>query len=222
MYDADYVLWEEGYYVQIGKQVAGKWLGTWITVTGTISALGILNSTLCTTSRALAGCAEFGYLPSFLARVHHCFKTPYFAILFNCLCIIGMVATGLDFASVAELSMFMYCVTVLIELAALFALRSKEPDLPRPYRIPLDGWKLVVFVLLPPALCCFLLMVLSKSLTWLFGGIVVLLGALIWFPFKYFNQARLDKERGDDFDAIAMEDTGQGEEEGEEVGVVMI
>lgn len=63
-YAPDYDEWNDGYFGTVGELVGGHWLKVWITIAGAVSALGLLNSTMCTTSRALArydSCEFFDY-----------------------------------------------------------------------------------------------------------------------------------------------------------------
>eukprot|EP00514_Thraustochytrium_sp_LLF1b_P008320 CAMPEP_0184538928 /NCGR_PEP_ID=MMETSP0198_2-20121128/17858_1 /TAXON_ID=1112570 /ORGANISM="Thraustochytrium sp., Strain LLF1b" /LENGTH=398 /DNA_ID=CAMNT_0026932417 /DNA_START=305 /DNA_END=1498 /DNA_ORIENTATION=- len=102
----DYELWEDGLFVEIGDLVGGFWLKLLVLVAGTVSSAGQLNSTICTSSRALACMAGFGYVPRRLSRIHPKYGTPLMAIFINSSSIILMVLTGLDFESIAELSMW--------------------------------------------------------------------------------------------------------------------
>ena len=84
--------------------------------------------------------------------------------------------------------MFFYSLTILVLCAAFVRLRRAAPFLARPYRIPLDGWKLVVFVALPPSACAVLLIAFSNLLTWVMGMSFVALCMISWFPYKRWVQ----------------------------------
>lgn len=108
-YAPDYSLWEDGYFVTVGRIITqSDWLAIWITVSGTISGLGLLNSTVCTTARTIASTASCGFIPSAFAKIHPRFGTPHISVITNCLVIILLTLTQLDFESIAQVSCFNY------------------------------------------------------------------------------------------------------------------
>ncbi|GBG33857.1 Amino acid-polyamine transporter, putative [Hondaea fermentalgiana] len=178
----DYSAWEDGHFVTIGELIGGKFLKIFVLVAGCVSSLGLLNSTMCTSSRALACIAGFGYAPKSLARIHPKYGTPIVAIMINSVSIIGMIATGLDFEAIAQLSMWLYALTLAFEFFALMLLRSQEPELERPYRIPLGYWSLWLMCSMPLG-CCVALMLLSEPRTWAICGCILLFGAVMLIPY---------------------------------------
>lgn len=81
---------------------------------------------------------EFGrvkFAPALLGKVHTRFRTPANALFVNML--IGIVAllTGKT-AEIITLSVFGALTLYIISMVALLQLRKKEPDLPRPFRVP--------------------------------------------------------------------------------------
>jgi amino acid transporter len=59
------------------------------------------------------------------------------------------------FQSLVVVDVFVYSLALLLEFAALIALRIKRPDLPRPFKIP-GGWAgIAVVVLFPLLIICF-------------------------------------------------------------------
>lgn len=81
---------------------------------------------------------EFGrvkFAPAFLGKVHPRFQTPANALLINMG--IGIVAllTGKT-SEIITLSVFGALTLYIISMIALLKLRKKEPDLPRPFKVP--------------------------------------------------------------------------------------
>ena len=82
---------------------------------------------------------EFGrvkFAPVFLGKVHSRFKTPANALLINMA--IGIIAllTGKT-SEIITISVFGALTLYIISMVALLKLRKTEPDLPRPFRVPL-------------------------------------------------------------------------------------
>ena len=73
-------------------------------------------------------------LPGVFAKVHPRTGAPWVAIT---VCALGWAAClGLDFERLVTIDILLSGASVLLEFAALVALRYREPDLPRPFRVP--------------------------------------------------------------------------------------
>lgn len=162
--------WKEGYFPQIGAKIGGEWLGTWLTAAGLVSAAGLFNALLCTSSRVPYAMALSGTLPAPLAKVHPRYATPWVAILVNSVGVSLLIP--FSFQELVQVDMFLYALALIFEFAALVWLRVKQPGMARPYRIPF-GTGGVIAISLPPAALCFISMALANNPTkWVsLGGI---------------------------------------------------
>lgn len=79
---------------------------------------------------------KVGFAPSFLGRVHPKFKTPANALLVNMGLGIIALLTGRT-GEIITLSVFGALTLYVISMVALLRLRKKEPDLERPFKVPL-------------------------------------------------------------------------------------
>ena len=174
----DWSHWREGSFPRIGAQIGGPWLGLWLTLAGLISAAGMFNALLCTSSRVPYALAKRGMLPDSFARLHSIYGTPWYAILFNILAVSALIP--FSFRELIELDMFLYAAALILEFCALFQLRLKKPDMPRPYRIPF-GMVGVAALSLPPICLCFLSIGISNLTTKLAGMAVLIIGIFIYF-----------------------------------------
>ena len=82
---------------------------------------------------------EFGrvrFAPAFLGKIHTRFKTPSNALLINM--VIGIIAllTGKT-AEIITISVFGALTLYIISMIALLRLRKKEPNLERPFKVPM-------------------------------------------------------------------------------------
>jgi len=82
---------------------------------------------------------EFGrvrFAPAFLGKIHTRFKTPSNALLINM--VIGIIAllTGKT-AEIITISVFGALTLYIISMIALLQLRKKEPNLERPFKVPM-------------------------------------------------------------------------------------
>ncbi|MBA4394829.1 MAG: hypothetical protein C0407_14860 [Desulfobacca sp.] len=175
--DTNWSLWRVGFFPKIAAQIGGPWLGLWMTLAGLISAAGMFNALLCTSSRIPYALAKRGMLPGPLAQIHPAYGTPRYAIIINILGVAALIP--FSFQELIELDMFLYAAALFLEFCALFRLRLKKPDMPRPYRIPV-GMAGIVGISIPPVLLCLLSIGLSNKLTKVAGIVVLILGVLFY------------------------------------------
>ena len=141
--------WETGSWVDIAATIAGRGIAVAVMIGGMISSLSMFNALVLSYSRLPVALAEDGFLPKIFARKHRKTQAPWFSIL---VCASAWAAClGFGFVRLLILDALLYGLSLLLEFAALVALRIKEPDLPRPYRVPggLFGAVLVGAISLP-------------------------------------------------------------------------
>ncbi len=158
----DWSNWKEGYFPKVAAEAGGAWLGVWLTIAGLVSAMGLLNALLCTSSRVPYAMAELGTLPRILATLHPRHATPCVAILVNSIGVVCLIP--FSFKDLVQVDMFLYALALILEFAALVWLRVRRPAMPRPYRVPL-GLPGVIALSLPPVALCLLSISLADALT---------------------------------------------------------
>jgi hypothetical protein len=67
-------------------------------------------------------------------RVHDTYRTPHRAIIVQGIVAIGLVAVLRSFPSILDYTTFAIVLATMADTAALYALRSREPAMARPYR----------------------------------------------------------------------------------------
>lgn len=107
-----------------------------ITIGGIFAALAALNSTIFSSSHVSFAMGRTGFLPKFLAKIHHKNRTPYVAIIISSVFILAIVAflPLRDVAAMVDL-LFIFLFSQLH--IAMIALRKKLPDKERPFKMPL-------------------------------------------------------------------------------------
>ena len=134
-------------------------------------------------ARLLYGMAEDGALPSRLAKIHRTRKTPHVATLVVAVAAI-MVIVGLErIEVVANLTNFVMLVTFAIVNAAAIVLRYREPDAPRPFKVPLAVGRMPVIPLLGAATSVFMLSYVGAT-AMIAGVLVTLSGVVFAFLFR--------------------------------------
>jgi APA family basic amino acid/polyamine antiporter len=98
-----------------------------------VSLLGALNSFVIMTPRIPMAIAEDGLLPASLARIHRG-GTPVVALIGSSLISLAFIWTGV-FNRILAIAATYFVLQYTVSFAAIFVLRRREPDLPRPYRV---------------------------------------------------------------------------------------
>jgi APA family basic amino acid/polyamine antiporter len=103
------------------------------------------NAGLMGISRLAFNMSSHRQLPATLSRIHHRFRTPYFAIILFCLIAILLLTPGFFieefFADLGALYVFGSLLCFALAHAAILALRAKQPDLTRPFKL---GWNIKI------------------------------------------------------------------------------
>ncbi len=126
-------IWATGSWADIASIVAGPWLGVAVVAAAMISTFGTFNSLVMSYSRLPVAMAEDGHLPQVFARKLKN-GAPWVAIL-----VLGLAwgaSLGLSFAKLVMLDILLYGASLVLEFLALAMLRIREPNLPRPFRVP--------------------------------------------------------------------------------------
>jgi amino acid transporter len=141
--------WETGSWADIAGLLGGPLLRIGVVVGGMISAFGMFNALVMSYSRLPLAMAQDGMLPSIFGRLQRRSRAPWVAIL---ACAIGWaLCLGLGFARLVTLDILLYGLSLMLEFAALAVLRFREPNLPRPFRVP-GGLFGAIAVGIPPML----------------------------------------------------------------------
>jgi len=141
--------WETGSWADIAGLLGGPLLRIGVVLGGMISAFGMFNALVMSYSRLPLAMAQDGMLPSIFGKLQRRSRAPWVAIL---ACAIGWaLCLGLGFARLVTLDILLYGLSLMLEFAALAVLRFREPNLPRPFRVP-GGLFGAIAVGIPPML----------------------------------------------------------------------
>ena len=125
--------WDTGAWVDVARVFGGAPLAIAVVLGGMVSAFGMFNALCLSYSRLPAVLANDGYLPRvFTRRLAH--GTPWVAVL--ACSAVWTLSLGLSFERLVSLDILLYGTSLVLEFVALVVLRVREPDLPRPFRIP--------------------------------------------------------------------------------------
>ncbi|HLZ86911.1 MAG TPA: APC family permease, partial [Puia sp.] len=144
-----------GGFPVLGELIGGHWLGMLIAAGGMASTLGLYSAVLLSVSRVPQVMADDQLLPTRLCSLHPRFNTPYISIIASS--IIVSILVLFTFSDLIVMDIILYGAGLSLEFIALLLLRIKEPDRPRPFRIPLGRIGLALMILLPIGIYTFAL-----------------------------------------------------------------
>jgi amino acid transporter len=139
--------WETGSWVTFARLLGGERLAVFMTAAGMVAALSTFNTLVMALSRLPYAMARDGFLPKVFA-IENARGAPWVAIVVCAT--FWALATVLGFEATVMLDVLLTGLSILLEFAALIALRIKEPNLARPFRVR-GGYAGVILLSLPPA-----------------------------------------------------------------------
>jgi amino acid transporter len=117
-----------------GKIFGFEWLRFPIVLGGMMSAFGMFNALVMSYSRLPLAMARDGMLPKFFCKMSARTQAPWVAILFCATC--WALCLGLGFKRLVTLDIMLYGISLMLEFVTLVALRIREPELKRQFRVP--------------------------------------------------------------------------------------
>jgi APA family basic amino acid/polyamine antiporter len=151
-----------------------------------ISTFGCNNGLILSGSRLFQSMAKEGLFfksAAFINKNHVPSKALWFqAIWASVLCLSGSYGSLLDYCTFASLVFY------IVTISALFYLRKKEPETPRPYKAL--GYPVLpaLYILLASAICVDLL--IFKTLNTGLGVLIMFLGIPIFYIFKMHKNGK--------------------------------
>jgi len=119
--------------------------GRWIAVAVMLSTFGAANAVILTSARVYFSMAERRMVPAFLARTHPRFHTPGPSLVVQAVWSILLLFSG-TFDTLTDTLIFVSWFFYAANAWAVVVLRRREPETPRPFRVPCYPVIPVVFV----------------------------------------------------------------------------
>jgi amino acid transporter len=178
---SDWRTWTTGSLPRVAAGVGGPWLGHAVALGAVLSTVGLFLSLVLTNSRLPFVLARNRQLPAAFARVHERHGTPWVAIVVSAAIYAGFAV--FSFRELIVLNVWLYSLSLLVELAAFVRLRVAEPTLPRPFRVG-GGTGGMIAVALSPTLLALLAMATAGWRNTLAGVIAAVTGSAAYWGFR--------------------------------------
>jgi amino acid transporter len=173
--------WETGSWADIAGMLGGPALRVFLIAGGMFSGFAMFNALVMSYSRLPLAMSQDGMLPKFFGKLHPRTRAPWVAIIV--LATGWAMCLGLGFERLVTLDILIYGLSLLLEFAALVALRIREPELNRPFRVA-GGLIGAIVIGVPPMLLLGFDMIQSQServwgmSSFVFGALVITAGVV--------------------------------------------
>lgn len=192
--------WVNGAWIDVGKLIGGPLLASAILVAGLISSFAICNALVLSYSRLPVALADNSYLPRVFRIRGEKSGAPWVSILVCSLAWGAMLPLGFDRLIAIDVMLYGLCLSV--QFISLVVLRVKEPDLPRPFRVPGGKWGVPLAGVAPVLL---LLTALYHECVQpdrsfyavAFGGGLAALGPVLYLFASWYRGAALARQQAD-------------------------
>jgi ethanolamine permease len=163
------------------SQITGNsgWLYHLLITIGLMGLVASFHGLILAASRATYEFGKTGCIPTIFGKIHPRFKTPANALLLNM--VIGIIAlfTGKT-GDIITIAVFGAILLYIFAMIAVLVLRKKEPDLERPFRVPMYPY-FPIIALVIAVISMIAMITLNIKLSFIFFAILAL--AYIWFHF---------------------------------------
>ena len=143
----DLGIWSVGGWVDAARLIGGTALAAGVAAAGAIGAFGSFAALMLSFTRLPAVMAADGFLPRIFTRHSARTGAPWVSIV--ACATMWAACLRLGFLKILILDVLLTGLSILLEFAAFVALRIREPELERPYRVP-GGLAGAVAICLPP------------------------------------------------------------------------
>ena len=152
-----------------------------VTIIGLFGLVASFHGIILAAGRATFEFGRVGYAPRALGRVHSKFKTPAVALIVNM--IIGIIAlfTGKT-GEIITIACFGALSLYIISMISLLVLRKNEPDLDRPFRVPLYPFSPIIALIIA-TISFIAITIYNPLLALIYFGLLVL--SFLYFKMTY-------------------------------------
>jgi APA family basic amino acid/polyamine antiporter len=129
------------------RALFGAFGGTLVAAFVLASILGTLNATILVGPRIAYAMAIDGRFFPGVDRVHAIYRTPHIALFAQGATAVALLLVLRRFPSVLDYTTFAIVLATMADTVALYALRARRPDVPRPYRAWGYPWVPALYIL---------------------------------------------------------------------------
>ena len=168
-------------FATMGAMIAGPWLGIAFMLAAICGNFALYSDFLASGTRTPFVMAEDRLLPKFLKIRHKKYDTPHISILI--MAAVNIVFCWGSFEQLIIIDVLLLMLSYIMIFIAAIVLRIKEPNLPRPYKIPL-GTKGLIAISIAPIGIATLALFTNGTEALIMGIVAALSGPIAYHIFK--------------------------------------
>mmetsp|Transcript_61783 Transcript_61783/g.145644 ORF Transcript_61783/g.145644 Transcript_61783/m.145644 type:complete len:588 (-) Transcript_61783:396-2159(-) len=176
--DGDSAKYTNGYYITVAGKFGGAAFATAMAIGQSVSTMGLFTNGLVKNSFSLCGMAEQTLLPRPFSSRWERTSAPWVSILASAFVTTLMVCAD-NFSAVLGVDILLYGLVLLTEIAAFLKLRWEYPELERGYKIPLEGFWVLLFFL-PCVGLCFIIVAATPWDSMAVAAVFIAVGFLLY------------------------------------------
>lgn len=186
----------------VAADVAEKFFsggGRWIAAAVMISTFGTTNGTILASARVYFSMARRNVFPRFLGSAHKRYHTPASSLVVQCVWSVLLLFSG-TFDTLTDTLIFISWIFYAAGAYGIFVLRRREPETPRPYKVP--GYPVIPVIFIVFAIVYLILTVYNDIVNYqaavaegkpaiinsAFGLLLVVIGVPFYFFFRWRNK----------------------------------
>ena len=177
-------------FVEAGQMIGGGVLAYLMLISAVLSNIGLYAGYLATGARPAFQMSRDRLFPKWYGLTHKSWGTPWTAILV--MGVINAVLINFNFDALITIDVFLLMFPYVLIYIAVIVMRVREPEAPRPFRVPLPTWALTTWVAFPVAIAVVALFV--NGIDWMIGGLIgILTGPIAYLVFKSIYKGTADE-----------------------------
>ena len=118
-YEGDWSDWSDGFFITLGVEIVGPWLGYWMLLASTMTNVGMFEAEMSSDAWQVAGMAERGIIPKIFGQRSK-YESPHYGVLLS---LLFYCNTHYVRCEVGHLSAHMY-VWAIAQLAVVWELHN--------------------------------------------------------------------------------------------------
>jgi basic amino acid/polyamine antiporter, APA family len=172
----------------------GEWAGAFVSLLILVSIFGANNATILLGPRLFYAMAREGLFFPAVARVHSRYRVPVVSIVLQGIWASLLVISG-EFLELISSVVFTHWIFYALAVGGVIILRRKQPNLPRPYKLP--GYPVLPLLFVLGAALLTVNVFFEFNWKQLIGFGIVLAGIPAYFLFKRYGRPAADFVEGE-------------------------
>jgi amino acid transporter len=170
-------------FADVAKTNGFEYLGYVFVIVAVLANFSIYNAYIASGSRGFFALADDNLAPKWLTKCSKDRGVPYLAVM--SLAVFNLLISPFKFEVIVVVDMMLLMSAYVLIFISAIILRRKEPDMPRPFRVPVGNTFFTIMCI--PAIIIALITLYINGADYFLGGMIAIMtGPLTYFIFKKY------------------------------------